>query len=42
MVTGGAGYIGSAAVKALVEKDYNVIVVDNLSKGVKKLLIQTR
>lgn len=33
LVTGGAGYIGSAAVKALVEKGYNVIVVDNLSKG---------
>lgn len=38
LVTGGAGYIGSAAVKALIEKDYNVIVVDNISKGVKKLV----
>jgi len=38
LVTGGAGYIGSAAVKALVEKGYDVIVVDNLSKGLKKLV----
>ncbi|MBD3355056.1 UDP-glucose 4-epimerase GalE [Candidatus Woesearchaeota archaeon] len=38
LVTGGAGYIGSAAVKALVEKGYEVVVVDNLSKGVKELV----
>ena len=38
LVTGGAGYIGSAAVKALIEKGYNVIVVDNLSKGIKSLV----
>ncbi|MFA5829599.1 MAG: UDP-glucose 4-epimerase GalE [Candidatus Gracilibacteria bacterium] len=36
LVTGGAGYIGSHAVKALVEKGYDVVVVDNLSKGHKE------
>ncbi len=38
LVTGGAGYIGSAAAKALIKKDYRVVVVDNLSKGDKKLV----
>ena len=38
LVTGGAGYIGSAMVKALVEKGHEVIVVDNLSKGSIKLV----
>lgn len=38
LVTGGAGYIGSAAVKALIKKDHEVIVVDNLSKGKKELI----
>ncbi|MCK5107902.1 MAG: UDP-glucose 4-epimerase, partial [Nanoarchaeota archaeon] len=38
LVTGGAGYIGSACVKQLVEKGYEVIVVDNLSKGKKSLV----
>ena len=33
LVTGGAGYIGSATVKDLVERDYEVVVVDNLSRG---------
>jgi len=33
LVTGGAGYIGSAAVKELIEKKFNVLVADNLSKG---------
>ncbi|MFH1398672.1 MAG: UDP-glucose 4-epimerase GalE [Candidatus Woesearchaeota archaeon] len=35
LVTGGAGYIGSAAVKKLVEAGYKVVVVDNLSRGQK-------
>lgn len=33
LVTGGAGYIGSHAVKALCDAGYGVTVLDNLSKG---------
>lgn len=33
LVTGGAGYIGSACVKALVSERYDVLVYDNLSTG---------
>lgn len=33
LVTGGAGFIGSWMVDFLVEKDYKVVVVDNLSIG---------
>lgn len=33
LVTGGAGYIGSHAVSLLIERGYNVVVVDNLSTG---------
>jgi len=33
LVTGGAGFIGSNVVDALIEKGYDVAVVDNLSKG---------
>jgi len=33
LVTGGAGYIGSHTVHALIEKGYEVIVYDNLSTG---------
>lgn len=33
LVTGGAGYIGSHAVKALCDHEYEVVVLDNLSKG---------
>lgn len=36
LVTGGAGYIGSHAVHELIEKGYEVVVVDNLSKGFKE------
>ena len=35
LVLGGAGYIGSNAVDALIEKNYEVVVVDNLSTGYK-------
>lgn len=33
LVSGGAGYIGSHAVVQLLDKQYNVVVVDNLSTG---------
>ncbi len=33
LITGGAGYIGSHAVKMLKDRGYNVVVVDNLSTG---------
>ncbi len=33
LVTGGAGYIGSHVVKELGKKGYDILVIDNLSKG---------
>jgi UDP-glucose 4-epimerase len=33
LVTGGAGFIGSNIVDALIERGDNVVIVDNLSKG---------
>ena len=33
LVTGGSGFIGSAIVKYLVKKKYNVVVFDNNSRG---------
>jgi UDP-glucose 4-epimerase len=38
LVIGGAGYIGSVVVKQLLEKKFNVSVLDNLSKGVRELV----
>lgn len=33
LVTGGAGYIGSVTSKLLLEDNYNVVIIDNLSSG---------
>lgn len=33
LVTGGAGYIGSVTVRALIEEGYDVVVADDLSAG---------
>ncbi|PIS20706.1 UDP-glucose 4-epimerase GalE [candidate division WWE3 bacterium CG08_land_8_20_14_0_20_43_13] len=38
LVTGGAGYIGSHAVKTLLEKGNQVIVLDNLHRGYKQAI----
>jgi len=38
LVTGGAGYIGSITTWELVRSGYNVVVIDNLSKGHKESL----
>lgn len=42
IVTGGAGFIGSHLVDALVEQNYNVIVIDNFSTGSIKNLEKSR
>ncbi len=38
LVTGGAGFIGSHVVELLIEKGYDVCVIDNLSSGKKENL----
>lgn len=39
LVTGGAGYIGSHTVKMLLEKGYDVVTIDNLSKGHREAVV---
>jgi len=39
LVTGGAGYIGSHVVKALGAEGYEILVLDNLSKGHKEAIL---
>ncbi|MEO2069357.1 MAG: UDP-glucose 4-epimerase GalE [Desulfurobacteriaceae bacterium] len=39
LVTGGAGYIGSHVVKKLGERGYEILVLDNLSKGHKEAVL---
>ena len=36
LVTGGAGFIGSNLVDRLINDGYEVIIIDNLSKGKKE------
>ncbi len=36
LVTGGAGFIGSNLIEALLERNYHVVCIDNLSTGFKK------
>ncbi len=38
LVTGGAGFIGSAVIKNLQESDYEIFVIDNLSFGNRKFI----
>src|SRR5438128_11726999 len=38
LVTGGAGYIGGSAVRLLLQNDYHVTMLDNLSRGPRNLL----
>ena len=38
LITGGAGYIGSHIAEILIKKKKNIIIVDNLSTGFKKLI----
>jgi len=38
LITGGAGYIGSHAVKLFLEYGYSIVVFDNLSRGYKEPL----
>jgi UDP-glucose 4-epimerase len=38
LITGGAGYIGSNVANLLVDRDYNVTIIDSLITGNKNLV----
>ena len=38
LITGGAGYIGSHIAEKLVDSKNNIIIIDNLATGFKKLI----
>ncbi len=38
LITGGAGYIGSQIAFDLIDKNFNVLIIDNLVTGNKKLV----
>jgi len=40
LITGGAGYIGSHIAEQLITNKKNVIILDNLVTGYKKLIIK--
>lgn len=40
LVTGGAGYIGSHVTEQLIDRKYDVIILDNLTTGYKRLINQ--
>tara|TARA_B100001059_G_C17552951_1_gene436188 strand:- start:448 stop:597 length:150 start_codon:yes stop_codon:yes gene_type:complete len=40
LVTGGAGYIGSTVSNLLLDRGHEVIIIDNLSTGKKKISLK--
>ena len=42
LVTGGAGYIGAHVANVLIRDGYDIVVVDNLSTGVKESIVDGR
>ena len=38
LITGGAGYIGSHVAEKLIQQKFNVVIIDNLKTGYKKLI----
>ena len=40
LITGGCGFIGSNFVKKILNKNYNIFIIDNLSTGYKENINQ--
>ena len=38
LITGGAGYIGSQIAYDLIDKNFKILIIDNLVTGTKKLI----